>query len=389
MTNTEKKKLVVTLTSYPRRTENIHRVIDSIIDQTIKVDEIILYLSILEFPQRELNLPNELLSLLGKRAFKIEWVEENLKSHKKYYYVLKDREDAIVITVDDDTIYAKTMIYDLLKIHERYPSAVVARRVRIILKDGDSLAQYNQWDGQVEEYADVPRMDLCAIGVGGVLYPPGCASHEWFQMEKIKEYAENQDDLWLKYNEIKNGIPVIYVKNSECDMDLAEDRNEESLSSLNMYGGANDICIKKLFTEEELGDISKEWFAELLQQEEYILKKKQFYSYKMRSVFNDSENEPFYLFGAGRRAVKIMKMLSDFELIERIKCILVSDRMNNPLVLEGVQVCSINEVQLVPKAKVLCGVSDIYADEIAMLLKQYDCEMIWLDLDAILRFYTF
>ena len=72
-------KIIVSFTSYPKRMKTVHKVVESLLNQTICADEIILFLSILEFPQREEDLPVELLNMIGKKGFKIEWVEDNLK----------------------------------------------------------------------------------------------------------------------------------------------------------------------------------------------------------------------------------------------------------------------------------------------------------------------
>lgn len=127
-------KIIVSFTSYPPRINSVHQVVESLYRQTVPADEIVLYLSLDEFPLEAASLPGKLKSLIGQGGFRIEWVHGNLKSHKKYYYALQEYKDAVVITVDDDKIYAETMIGDLIKSHERFPDAVSARAVRIMFK---------------------------------------------------------------------------------------------------------------------------------------------------------------------------------------------------------------------------------------------------------------
>ena len=67
------------------------------------------------------------------------------------------------------------------------------------------------WESAVTEYIGLEKMDLCAVGVNGILYPPGVAKKRWFNLSLIMENAENQDDLWLKFNEVIDGIPVVYT----------------------------------------------------------------------------------------------------------------------------------------------------------------------------------
>lgn len=386
-----KKKIntVVVLTSYPKRIRSVHRVIEGLFNQVNNADEIILYLSTLEFPQKERNLPKELLNLIGQNGFRIVWVEENLKSHKKYYYALQDMHDSIVITVDDDVIYSETMVSDLMESYKNFPYAISARRTRIVLRENGQIAKYSDWDGSMDEYAGIPRKDLCAIGVGGVLYPPHCASKDWFIKENLMSLAECQDDLWLKYNEIKEEIPVVYVRNSKKDK-LIEECKETALYTHNLNGSGNDVCINKLceYVKNQPIREYEEWFAELMQKEDYIEQKKRYYKEKIHKTFKHIKVKNIYLYGAGVRAKKIIAILFDFGLKEKIEAIIVSDKQNNPSVLEGIEVKQIDEIDQSSEFGVIFGVSDAYRNEVTELLKQYNCRIIDINFQGILRYYT-
>ena len=77
-------RIIVSFTSYPPRIKSVHRVVESLYRQTVKADEIILYLSLDEFPKVEAELPEKLRRMIGQGGFRIAWVCGNLKSHKKY-----------------------------------------------------------------------------------------------------------------------------------------------------------------------------------------------------------------------------------------------------------------------------------------------------------------
>ena len=81
-------KIIISLTSYPARIHLVYKVIKSLMNQQEKADEIILWLSILEFPNQTDDLPENLRCMIGENGFHIEWVKENIKSHKKYFYAL-------------------------------------------------------------------------------------------------------------------------------------------------------------------------------------------------------------------------------------------------------------------------------------------------------------
>ena len=59
-----KNDVIVSLTSYPPRIKTVHLTIESLLMQTQRVKKILLWLSPEEFPNKEDDLPSELLNLL-------------------------------------------------------------------------------------------------------------------------------------------------------------------------------------------------------------------------------------------------------------------------------------------------------------------------------------
>ena len=94
----------IALTSYPKRIGNCAKVIRSVLDNTVLPDRIYLTLSHLEFPRYEQDLPSDLFRLVMTSSRVIlNWVEENNKSFKKVFPILKYLEDDdIIIDIDDD-----------------------------------------------------------------------------------------------------------------------------------------------------------------------------------------------------------------------------------------------------------------------------------------------
>lgn len=266
--------IIVSLTSYPLRIEGVHLVIESLYNQTMHADEIILYLSLEEFPKAEENLPESLKRLIGIQGFHIEWVKDNLKSHKKYYYVLQSYRDDIVITVDDDMLYAESMISDLILSYQRYPCAISARNARIMLKHNEELEQYRKWDKNLDEYTNMPRLDLCAIGCNGICYPPRVGSEHWFQVNEMTSMAEEQDDLWLKYNQLIDEIPIVYVPPSQQDT-ITDYARVNELQSGNIYNNGNNRCAGALMKllKSKYPICYEKWFRKLMNWQEYTSQK--------------------------------------------------------------------------------------------------------------------
>lgn len=379
-------KIIVSLTSYPPRIDSVYKVVESLYQQTIPADKILLYLSLDEFPKVEAELPETLTRLVGHGGFELRWVQRNLKSHKKYYYALQEYQDAVVITVDDDKIYANTMVADLIKSYQRFPYAVSARAARIMLRRAETLELYCKWQQgkHLEEYADIPRMDLCALGVGGICYSASLVNEDWFDLESIGKTAANCDDLWLKYHEIINGIPVVYTKPSQNDITI-EGSQIYRLTDQNLYGGENDRCMDELSVrlKKQYSACYREWFQNLMTWDKFITEKKEYYRKLYTAEFDRAGNMLIYFYGAGKTAQCMLRILADFGLIHRIAAIIVSDTADNPSDLYGLHVEPQSELSPNKEFGVIFGVNENNKKEIIDKLTGHHYRTIELDMQII------
>ena len=201
----------MTFTSYPERIWTVNKVLDSIIKQTILPYKIILYLSSTEFLNFG-SIPD--FEQYKKYGFEIHWYEENLKSHKKWFYAFQEYSNDLIVTIDDDIIYQDTMLETLLKYHERFPECVIARNAKLITCNEEGYpAPYEKWCCWCNEYVGVPRMDLMAIGNGGILYPKNFHSNiELYHKEKFMEICGHADDIWMKIMEVYCEISVVLTE---------------------------------------------------------------------------------------------------------------------------------------------------------------------------------
>lgn len=296
-------KIILSLTSYPKRINIISKVIKSLFQQKVKADKIILWLSLDEFPEKENNLPEVLLSLCGKNGFQIRWVTGNLKSHKKYFYALQEFSDDIVITVDDDMIYSSEMVAELLESHCKHPNTIVARCVRIILKQRECMADYMFWNYDCENYRGQKRMDLCAIGCHGILYPPHIATKRWFDISTIINLCPEQDDLWLKYNEILDEIPTVYDGHKGFDK-IETAAQESALCNRNMLGNQNNICIAQLHNWSKIQNKNRmeKWIHDVNDITSYYLSIWKNLANDLRRILDINIKKKIYICGAGKYA---------------------------------------------------------------------------------------
>ncbi len=242
LNNTHRKTdVIVSLASYPARFRFIHITLKSIMLQSQKPDRIIVWLD----DDVEQSRLTPKMRALEKYGIEYRYVKD-LKGHKKYFYVMQEFPDSVIITIDDDVIYPNDVIKSLVDTHERYPNAVCARRVHKIMNNADgSIAAYHDWIGEYCE-CDTPSHALIAVGVGGILYPPHCLYEKVFDEELIRKLCFKADDIWLKFMELLNGTCVVWTPCKIPMPELIEKAQETSLNSENVGQNMNDIYFQNV-----------------------------------------------------------------------------------------------------------------------------------------------
>lgn len=247
------ERTIVTLTSYPSRLPQLHVVIRSLLKQNVAPKKIILYLGT---DTKDSDIPQN-LKKLTKYNFEIRTGYEDLKPHKKYFFAMQEFPNYTIITVDDDLIYDKNLVGDLLECAKKNPGCICARRVNLITKDKNgNLNPYSKWKWEYKN-EKTPSHALIATGCGGILYPPNLLPTETFNKNAIKEYCLNTDDIWLKFMEVKNNVKVVFSNNKVVHPLTLRHTQESGLLQTNTTGeNRNDINIKKMqnFTGIKLVD---------------------------------------------------------------------------------------------------------------------------------------
>ncbi|MCL2380183.1 MAG: hypothetical protein FWC64_01155 [Treponema sp.] len=244
--NQEKREhhIVVSLTSFPARFNTLHFAIKSILCQSVKPDLIFLCLTKQEV-KSETELPSSVLDL-KKNGLQIFFADDNLKPHNKYLYAMQRYPKSLLITIDDDNIYDQNLVSDLYESYIKYPFAISARRVHKIMRDNkNNLLPYNKWQYEYKK-EEMPSNSLLATGVGGVLYPPCILPPETFDRDKIKELCLNADDIWLKFMELKNNVPVVWVKGRRIHPYNIKRAQKVTLQKNNYHENQNDKYIAAL-----------------------------------------------------------------------------------------------------------------------------------------------
>lgn len=237
-------RVIVTLTSYPPRMQHVGRSLETIFNQTRIPDAVYLWLIASDFPEGLASLPEDVLAL-RKKGLEVRFADIDLKVHNKYFWTLREHNDDIIITVDDDVLYRPTVLETLLDSYRSNPQAVSAMRAhRITFDETGAIRPYTDWVFEYTEQLGQPRMDLLATGVCGVLYPPHSLDSDLMTVDEIQKTCIEADDIWLKVIELTKGIPVVVCDDEKPSHILVGGSQAVARWPHMNEGGGNDVQIK-------------------------------------------------------------------------------------------------------------------------------------------------
>lgn len=235
-------QVILSLTTFPPRMKNIWQVLESLLRQTHKPDKIILWLAKTQFPTID-HIDVRVRGMVN-RGVEIRFCED-LRSHKKYFYAMKEYENDIVITVDDDIYYPEYLVERLLTRAKELPNTIIAYRAHQIKFLDGKVQKYTDWDLGSKGISE-PDHSLMATGCGGVLYPPKCLDQEVFNLNAIRELCPNADDIWLKFMGYKKGTKTAKVKAIYSEMFSTPGSHKVGLAKKNVSEGQNDVQFKNV-----------------------------------------------------------------------------------------------------------------------------------------------
>lgn len=245
-TNSE---IVVSLTTYGKRLHDVYLAIESIMQQSMKPNRIVLWL---ETELQDRPLPR-LLQLQQQRGLEIKYCP-NIRSYKKLIPSLKEFPDSAIITIDDDLIYDVDVIERLVNAYKENPSYIYCCRMhKIVLNKDGSIKKYLDWDWESSSL-DVSSLNFPTTGAG-TLFPPHCFNNEVFNEKVFLSICKYADDVWFKAMSLYNGIQCKRVctrSNKGIDFTDNPNINGPTLASINVDGNQNNVQIKAVFDKYNL-----------------------------------------------------------------------------------------------------------------------------------------
>lgn len=239
----KKEEIVISLTTFPPRIDTVWQTINTLLNQTMRPDHIILWLAKSEFPSIE-NLPMTLKKLMDQ-GLEIRFCD-NIKSHKKYYYAMQEYPNAVIITVDDDIYYPTDLVEKLYKKHLEFPNAICCNWAHRITFDKEKIRPYGEWEKGINGFDEMPDTSLVQIGYEGVLYPANSLITEVFNKDSILNLCPTADDLWLKFMSALNETPVVRVRKEAIRFFGIMKSQTVALNHTNNFGNQNDTAIENI-----------------------------------------------------------------------------------------------------------------------------------------------
>lgn len=235
-------KLIISLTSFPKRFNVLCLTIEALLNQSLKPNKIVLWLA--EDELENVKIPKSLLKQKA-RGLTIKIVKQNLRSYNKLIYSLEEFPEYNIITVDDDIIYPTWFIKELFSKSIKYPNSIIAYRCLCINKIAkNTLAKYTSWKRMSK---NTTIYNLFFTGVGGVLYPPNTLHKDVLDRDLFLKLSPLADDIWFNAMAILNHTPIITTRDKWVEFPVIAFSQSIALSKSNVNLNKNDIFLKKVF----------------------------------------------------------------------------------------------------------------------------------------------
>jgi hypothetical protein len=240
--------LIVSLTSFPERIDEIKYVIYSLLDQTVLPEKIVLWLAESQFQNKEKDIPAILLDF-QKYNFEIHWYED-IKSYKKLIPSIKYYPNYYILTADDDVYYEQKWLQKIWREHLRHPDDYICHMAyRIKFNREGNILPYREWEhikSSNSSFINFP------VGAMGGLYHKNHLFSDITNKKLFLELAPYADDIWFYFMLIKGNTRIRVVRKLSNRVKYVNPYREYNLidgyklTTINVDNDQNDAQFKKV-----------------------------------------------------------------------------------------------------------------------------------------------
>jgi hypothetical protein len=239
---------IVSMTTYGQRLNAVYLTIESIARGSSLPKRLILWLNV------EVVLPKSLMRL-QRRGLEICYCE-NFGPHTKYYPYLEENNDfeLPLATADDDMLYSKNWLQELIAANMQYPDVINCFRKREIIVSESGLESYVNWLLGRSTKASFSKM---ATGVSGVIYPVGFQYDLKRAGREFIAVCPKADDIWLHAIALRNDYRVRQIYEKAMDFLYMPNSQDQALWQTNGPGGGNDKQLAATYTAQDIAKMRR------------------------------------------------------------------------------------------------------------------------------------
>lgn len=197
-------RVILSCTTTSRRQEMLYYVLQSLKRQTRAPDRVVINLSHEPY-LRDAGM-RAAAEWMTEPPFEVQWVK-NIGPYRKLLPLFSEcGEKDRVVTFDDDVLYHRDWLANLLELEQRSPDAIVCGEARYMKRGVFGRWQnYSRWD-RVKQFEK--GRALLPIGCGGIVYKKGLLDSGFLLDESFLRIAPTTDDLWFRMASLLRNVDV-------------------------------------------------------------------------------------------------------------------------------------------------------------------------------------
>lgn len=228
----------ISLTSWRPRLPELPLVLLTLVQQTLRPKEIVVWLTAADQQAVAQNIRTRF------EEFGVRFqVCDDLKPHKKWLPMIEAGHRTPFIICDDDIIYPREWFAALVA-EDRPDAYVGAKCHHITFNAQNTVASYSAWKKQIRTDGR-PSHRVFITGCGGAVIHPNRILKKFLDREELFRLCPKNDDIWLKAAHLAAGIPCYKTRYCFPCLELPG-TNESGLAIFNVDDGGNDRQIQNL-----------------------------------------------------------------------------------------------------------------------------------------------
>lgn len=223
-----KDRIIITLTTYPKRDKYIYDVLNNLKYQTKKPDKIYLFLAEEEYNKD--NLPNSIKKCIEEELCEIKWTY-NSYCHKRHE-IFKYEYNSYVMTIDDDMYYPNTYIEELYNYSKTH----------------NCICEYVGFYDNYENTKRIPKSNnynITNLSGATICFPPKSFPIDCLNYNEIRDkICPTCDESWIQAFLLKENKKIIFLHNWN-------DRNK----LFKTFENSQEITMHKIMSNKNNDDI--------------------------------------------------------------------------------------------------------------------------------------